>query len=115
YDDPLIVRYLGSITAFVRGDFGYSVQSGAAVSDLFAQALPETLTLASLALVGAVVLAVIVAFTATFGAFSWLRDLFRGIPPLFVSLPVVWVGIVVIQVFSFQLGLVPVIGATPAQ
>lgn len=115
YDDPLIVRYLGSITAFVRGDFGYSVQSGAAVSDLFAQALPETLTLASLALVGAVVLAVIVAFTATFGAFSWLRDLFRGIPPLFVSLPVFWVGIVLIQVFSFQLGFVPVIGATPAQ
>jgi peptide/nickel transport system permease protein len=44
-----------------------------------------------------------------------LRRVFRGIPPLFVSLPVFWIGIILIQIFSFRLGLVPVIGADPVQ
>lgn len=38
-----------------------------------------------------------------------------SMPSLFVSVPVFWLGIVLIQVFSFRLGLVPVIGGSPAQ
>jgi peptide/nickel transport system permease protein len=58
---------------------------------------------------------VTIAFTATYGAGGVLRRVFRGIPPLFVSLPVFWIGIILIQIFSFRLGLVPVIGADPVQ
>ncbi|QBE48707.1 ABC transporter permease [Leucobacter triazinivorans] len=114
-DQPLVVRYVESIGAFLRGDFGYSVQSGAKVSELIAEALPSTLALAGLALASAVFLAVVIAFTASYGRGRWLRRIFRNLPPLFVSLPVFWIGIVLIQVFSFRLGLVPVIGASPAQ
>lgn len=114
-DEPLLVQFFTSVVNFLRGDFGYSVQSGAAVSDLIATALPSTLLLASLGLVVAVVLAVTIAFTATYGKGVWLRRFFRGVPPFFVSLPVFWIGIILIQIFSFQLGLVPVIGAGPVQ
>lgn len=114
-DQPVLVRYFDSIGAFLRGDLGYSVYSGAKVSDLLGEALPSTLTLAAIALVGAVFLAVTIAFTASFGRFGWLRRATRNVPPLFVSLPVFWIGIVLIQVFSFKLGLIPVIGASPAQ
>lgn len=115
FDRPVVTRYLESIAGFLRGDFGYSVQSGAKVSDLIAEALPSTLALAGIAIVGAVFLAVVLAFTASYGKGAWLRRLFRALPPLFVSLPVFWIGIVLIQVFSFKLGLIPVIGASPAQ
>lgn len=91
------------------------MQSGAAVSTLIATALPSTLLLAVLGIVLAVLVAVTVAFTATYGGLPILRRVFRGIPPLFVSVPVFWLGIILIQIFSFQLGLVPLIGATPAQ
>lgn len=114
-DQPLIVQYARSIAGFVTADFGYSVASGAAVSDLIATALPQTLVLAVLGLVLAIILAVTIAFTATYGATQPLRRAFRGIPPLFVSLPVFWIGIILIQIFSFRLGWVPVIGADPAQ
>ena len=114
-DQPLIVQYARSIAGFATGDFGYSVASGAAVSDLIATALPQTLVLAVLGLVLAIILAVTIAFTATYGATQPLRRAFRGIPPLFVSLPVFWIGIILIQIFSFRLGWVPVIGADPAQ
>lgn len=111
-DRPLLARYFESIWAFLRGDLGYSVNSGTAVSTLLASALPSSLVLAVSSLVVAVVLAVTIAFTASYGAASWLRRVFRSLPPLFVSLPVFWIGIVLIQIFSFQLGLVPAIGAT---
>lgn len=114
-DQPLLLQYLTSAAAFLRGDFGYSVATGASVSDLLGAALPATLVLAVTGLTVAVVLAVTVAFTATYGRGRWLRRLFRGVPPVVVSLPVFWIGIVLIQVFSFQLGLVPVIGADPVQ
>lgn len=114
-DQPLLLQYLTSAAAFLRGDFGYSVATGASVSDLLGAALPATLVLAVTGLTVAVVLAVTVAFTATYGRGRWLRRLFRGVPPVLVSLPVFWIGIVLIQVFSFQLGLVPVIGADPVQ
>lgn len=114
-DQPLILRYFDSIGAFLTGDLGYSVQSGAAVSTLLAEALPGTLTLAAIALVGAVFLAVVIAFTASYGRGRWLRRIFRNLPPFFVSLPVFWIGIVLIQIFSFQLGLIPVIGASETQ
>jgi len=114
-DRPLVVRYLESAAGFLRGDFGFSVQSGAAVSDLIAVNLPATLTLAVLGLGAAIFLAVTIAFTATYGGWRWLRRAFRSIPPFFVSLPVFWVGIILIQIFSFQLRLIPAIGADPVQ
>lgn len=114
-DEPLVVQYFLSIWGFLHGDFGFSVANGAAVSELIATALPSTLVLAVLGLVLAVFLAVVIAFTATYGAGRWLRRVFRGMPPFFVSLPVFWIGIILIQIFSFRLGWVPVIGADPAQ
>lgn len=114
-DRPLPVRFAESAWAFLRGDLGYSVQTGAAVSTLLAAALPPTLVLAALGLTLAVVLAVLIAVAATHGPGRRLRRVFRHLPPLFVSLPVFWIGILLIQVLSFRLGLVPVIGAGPVQ
>ena len=37
----------------------------------------------------------------------------QSLPSLFISVPVFWLGIMLIQVFSFQLGLVPVISPGP--
>jgi peptide/nickel transport system permease protein len=120
-DRPQIVQFLETAGSFLRGDLGYSIQSGAAVSALLVEALPSTLTLAALALLAAVVLAVVIAVIATHpglrghAATRALRNLLRGLPPLMVSLPVFWIGIVLIQVFSFRLGLVPVLNAGPVE
>ena len=64
-DQPLIVQYVKSIAGFLAGDFGYSVASGAAVSDLIATALPATLTLAVLGLGLAIFLGVVIAEIVT--------------------------------------------------
>src|SRR5699024_11856114 len=46
-DDSWFSRYLISLTGFLTGDFGYSVQTGAAVSTIIAAALPSPAVLAA--------------------------------------------------------------------
>ncbi|MGG7466337.1 MULTISPECIES: ABC transporter permease [unclassified Plantibacter] len=114
-DVPVPIQFWHTLIGFVQGDFGYSIQSGTPVLKLLAEVLPETLKLASIGFLLAVVIAVGVAFLSALTPFAWLANLLRSLPGLLVSVPVFWLGIVLIQVFSFQLKLVPVIGADPFQ
>lgn len=108
-DRPLLVRYFDVLGNFLTGDFGNSVNSGAKVTTLIAKALPGTIQLAVAAFLLAIVLALALAAVATLPKAAPLRDFFRGLPPIFSALPTFLVGIVLIQLVSFQLRWVPVV------
>lgn len=110
FDDPLIVQYGERLWDALRGDFGASVQTGQAVTSAIATALPSTVQLAASAFVLAVVGGVGLALLATFTQARWLRQFLLGLPPVGVSLPTFWVGLVLVQWFSFQLGWLPALG-----
>ncbi|MGW4471062.1 ABC transporter permease [Nonomuraea sp. NPDC004354] len=103
--------YLHTLLGFLRGDFGYSIDTGMPVVERLAEALPATAELAGLGFALALVLAVAIAFASSHRLLAWLRE----VPSLFVAVPVFWVGILLIQVFSFRLKLVPVIGGSEVQ
>ncbi|MBN9333735.1 ABC transporter permease [Devosia sp.] len=114
-DAPIWVQFGNTVWNFVQGSFGYSVQAGVPVRDLIAVNLPATLRLSSLGLVAAIALALLVAFAATLAPLRWLRSLIASAPSLLAALPVFWIGIVLIQIFSFRLRLVPVINPNEFQ
>ena len=114
-DAPWYIQYWQSLVGFLQGDFGYSVNSGAAVSTLITAALPSTAVLALCGFVAAIVLAVVVTVLASYGKPAWLASVFDSAPSLFVSVPVFWLGIVIIQVLSFQLGWVGVVDPGPVE
>lgn len=109
-DKPLIVQYGDRLWAALHGDFGSSVQTGRSVTSSILDALPSTAVLAGAALLIAVIGGGLLALLATGTESRWARQLLLAVPPLAVSLPTFWVGLVLIQVFSFQLGWFPAIG-----
>lgn len=108
-DSPVWERYIHTLWNFLGGDFGYSMQAGVPVSQGLATNLPPTLRLATLGFLVALALAVGLSFLSNATRFGWLRNAIQSLPSLFISVPVFWLGIMLIQVFSFRLGLIPVI------
>ncbi len=114
-DSPLWRQYLHTLLAMLHGDFGYSLQAGLAVSSLIASNLPDTLSLALPAFLLAVALAFALAFASRLPGLRWLSNLLQSLPVLFISLPTFWLGIALIQLFSFQLRWIPVINPGPLE
>ena len=114
-DLPLWERFGTTVVNFLTGNFGYSIQAGVPVRDPLAVNLPPTLQLASLGFLAAVALTITIAALSNLVGFGWLRAAIQSLPSLFVSVPVFWLGIMLIQIFSFQLGLVSVISPGPVE
>ncbi|MER5674662.1 ABC transporter permease [Pseudonocardia alni] len=109
-DQPLPVQYVTKLWAALHGDLGTSFASGQDVRTAVAQALPPTLQIAAAGLLVAVVGGTAVALAATWARTPWLRQVLASLPSLAVSLPVFWVGLMLVQLFSFSLGWLPSVG-----
>jgi peptide/nickel transport system permease protein len=103
----VVVQYLDRLVAAVGGDFGASLQTGRPVSAEIAAALPQTAMLGVAAFGLAVVTGVGVATLATYTRLRWVRQLLLSLPPLGVSVPAFWLGIMLLQLLSFRWGLLP--------
>ncbi|MFD7019096.1 ABC transporter permease [Streptomyces sp. NPDC059928] len=110
FDKPVLVQYADYLGSAVRGDFGDSVSTGRSVTSTLGDALPQTLTLTGTALLLAVVLGSGLAVLATYTSQRWLRQLLLSLPPLGVSVPTFWVGLLLVELFSFRLRWFPAFG-----
>ncbi|MRT25762.1 ABC transporter permease subunit [Enterobacteriaceae bacterium RIT697] len=114
-DNPLWQQYVHTLLAMLRGDFGYSVQAGVPVSEQLISNLPATLQLALLGFALATLIAFALAALSRLPALRFLRSVLQSVPALFISLPTFWLGIALIQLFSFQLRWIPVINPSALQ
>ncbi|MFJ9626327.1 ABC transporter permease [Streptomyces sp. NPDC091280] len=110
FDKPVLAQYADYLGRAVRGDFGNSVSTGRPVSSTLADALPQTLQLTGAALLLAVLLGGGLAVVATYTSRRWLRQLLLSLPPLGVSVPTFWVGLLLVESFSFRLHWFPAFG-----
>lgn len=111
FDDPIVVQYLHHLVDALQFDFGQSVSRGQSVTSLLAENAPSTLALTSFALVLTVVIGGGLAFLATYVGWRPLRSFLHRLPAVGVSFPTFWVGLLLIQLFSFSLGWFPATGS----
>lgn len=104
YDRPLWVQYFSQLNQLLHGHFGFSLSSGQSVTDRIGGVIGETAKLAATATVFALLFAAAITVLAT--TCAPVRSVVRAIPPLFGAVPTFWLGLVVLQVFSVQLGLI---------
>jgi peptide/nickel transport system permease protein len=108
-DQPVLVQLWTSLGRFLTGDLGLSMRSSRPVTTLIAEVLPSTLVLASSAFATALVLALAIGYGTQILPRQFGQGLIRGMPSLFLSVPNFVVGLVLIHLFGFQLGLFRVI------
>ncbi len=109
-DQPLFLQYLLALGSAVTWDFGTSIRTGNAVSEMLLGALPETLQLASAALLLSLVVGVAIALLVTLSSSERLAGLLRTMPAAGVAVPTFWIGLLLLQFLSFQNPVFPAMG-----
>jgi peptide/nickel transport system permease protein len=110
FDKPVLVQYLSYLGQALHGNFGTSVATGRPVSQVVSEAVPATFALAGAALLLAVVFGGFLAIAATYTSRRWLRQFLMSLPPLGVSVPTFWIGLMLVELFSFKVRLFPAFG-----
>ncbi|MEO8527127.1 MAG: ABC transporter permease [Caldimonas sp.] len=109
-DDPLPVRYAWWAGGVLRGDLGESVRNQEPVLDLVLQKLPVTAELATLAMAIALVIGVPAGVVAAVGRGGPWDVAANAFALWGLSTPNFWLGILMILLFSVQLGWLPASG-----
>ena len=109
-NDPLPLRYISGIWDFVSLDWGESLISGRAVTEEIRRFLPATLELAVLGVSFGVIFGVSIVLLAHGTGWNWLLQPVRGLGALGLTVPIFWIGLLLILLFSVQLGYTPVGG-----
>lgn len=108
FDRPLPLRYLNQLWLLGHGNFGYSLNAARPVTERIGEVIAPTVTLAVSALTVALLIAASVVTVAVLATNATVRSLTRSVPALFSAIPTFWLGLVALQVLSFQLGVMTI-------
>ncbi|KGM33119.1 ABC transporter permease [Inquilinus limosus] len=109
-NDPVIVQFARYVGHAARFDFGNSYQFKQPVSDLIGERAPATLELSlTSALLALLIGMPMGVFTGLYPQ-RWISRLFLGASLVGVSLPTFLIGILLIFIFSVELGWLPSFG-----
>jgi len=99
-DDPIVVRYLKWVGAFLTGDFGYSYSHGAPVREVLLALLPNTLLLGTAALVVSFGAGIVLGTLQAVRQHGAVDSALSVLLLFFYSMPSFWLALMLILVFS---------------
>ena len=106
-NDPFILRYARFVGNALTGDLGQSYTSGRDVFDEIFSRFPNTLVLATLGVIIAVLIGIPVGIISATRQYSIIDSGSMIFALLGVSMPNFWLGLMMILVFAVNLGWVP--------
>ena len=110
FNDPIYEQYIRFVVRAVQGDFGNSLYYKIPAMQLMVERLPASLELATAAMLIALVVAIPIGIVSAVRRGS-LLDMGSMLGALFgLSMPHFWLGIMLILLFSVQLGWLPTSG-----
>lgn len=110
-DLPLMEQYVIYLKDLLTGNFGYSIKSGTPVAELIGDRIIPTLGLTFLSIGWALIIGILLGVVSAVFRNKWQDHAGMVIAVSGISLPNFWIGLVLIQIFSVQLGILPTGGA----
>ena len=110
-DQPIYVQYLNYLDRLSKGDLGKTIRGGQPVLEVIFQRLPNTILLATSAMMIAILLGVPLGFLAAYNK-GTISDTFIMILAISgISMPHFWLGLILLFIFAVDLGWLPVSGS----
>ena len=108
-DRPLIVQYGSWLLSMLQGDMGRSYVTGAGVFTTFLSKLPATLMLTAVSIIMTVAISIPLGILSAVRQDKWVDLMLRFCSFLGNAMPNFFVGMVLMQILSIQLDLLPII------
>lgn len=109
-DQPFVVQYFRFLEGAVQGNFGISYRQGRPVSEIIAERLPATLELAAVSGIFALALGIGLGVFTAIRRGGFTSNAIMTLSLVGVSLPTFLIGILLIYLFSVELGWLPSFG-----
>ena len=106
-DRPLVVQYGVWVSGILRGDWGESLRESRPVTHAIRERLPATLQLAGLGWAFTLIPGILLGVLAAAKRGTFWDVLSRAVTTFGQAVPQFWLGIVLILVFSVELGWLP--------
>jgi len=110
-DKPLATQYFDWISKVVRGDFGVSMASKDPISPLVFSRFKNTLILSLLGICFAVVVGIPLGIISAIKQNSIIDIIVMLFSIMGISVPIFWLGLILVIFFSIQLGIFPATGS----
>lgn len=114
-NDPLLLRYVNYMGGVLQGDLGTSYSTNRPVAELISTRLPNTLTLAFGSLLLILVVAIPLGIALAVRQNSVFDNVMRVVTLVTAAMPSFWLGLMLILLFSVQLGWLPSSGLDSLQ
>lgn len=109
-DQPEWKQYLDYMSDVLHGDFGTSYMYNQPVVDLILERIPSTLQITLTSLIIALIVGVGIGMFSALHQYSAFDYVFMVLALVGVSMPIFWLGMMLVSFFSVNLAILPVMG-----
>jgi peptide/nickel transport system permease protein len=111
-DDNLAVQYIKWIGGVLRGNFGQSIYYHEDVGRLLAERLPKTLYIGFVSLIFGSIVGIVIGLWAGIRKGKWPDRIVTPLTYIGITIPVFWLGILLMYLFGLKLHWLPTSGYT---
>lgn len=109
-DQPIYVQYFRWITGVIKGDWGYSIQTGQPVLEMIQERIGATFKLIGVAMLFSIAIGITTGIISAIKQYSIFDYTAMTLALLGISMPSFWLGLVLILIFGLHLGWFPISG-----
>ena len=109
-DKPLHIQYWRYLKRLLQGDLGRSIRTNNKVTNEIKTSFPATIELTVLSMIIASIIGIFLGVISAVKQYTWIDNLSMVGALVGISMPVFWIGMMLMLIFSWKLGWFPISG-----
>jgi len=109
-DRPVHLQYFVWLSNIIKGNLGNSITTGRPVLETIVEKVPATLELTITSIILSTIIAIFLGSISALHRGGWIDQTTRLFALFGVSMPYFWFALMLLMIFSFKLGWLPVYG-----